>query len=68
MTLRTTDLTPNIGTLVETDTATLVSGAASAEICALIQQRGVLVLRGCPMDDDQQLQFTRTLGPVLDEK
>ncbi len=68
MALKTTDLTSNIGTLVETDTATLVSGAVSAEICALIQQRGVLVLRGCPMDDAQQLQFTRTLGPVLDEK
>jgi len=68
MPLKTTDLTLSIGTLVETDTATLVSGAASAEICALIQQRGVLVLRGCPMDDDQQLAFTRTLGPVLGEK
>ena len=68
MPLKTTDLTPNIGTLVETDTVTLVSGAAAAEICALIQRRGVLVLRGCPMDDAQQLDFTRTLGPVLDEK
>jgi alpha-ketoglutarate-dependent taurine dioxygenase len=68
MPLKTTDLTPAIGTLVEIDTATLVSGAASAEICALIQRRGVLVLRGCAMDDDQQLTFTRTLGPVLGEK
>ncbi|MEO6715742.1 MAG: TauD/TfdA family dioxygenase [Novosphingobium sp.] len=68
MPLKTTDLTPSIGTLVETDVATLVSGAASAEICALIQQRGVLVLRGCAMDDAEQLAFTRTLGPVLDDK
>src|SRR5258706_6318367 len=68
MALKTTDLTPAIGTLVETDAATLIGGAASAEICELVQSRGVLVLRGCPMDDDQQLAFTRTLGPVLDEK
>lgn len=68
MPLKTNDLTPNIGTLVETDAATLVSGAVSTEICALIQQRGVLVLRGCAMNDAEQLAFTRTLGPVLDEK
>ena len=68
MAFKTSDLTPSIGTLIETDTATLVSGAASAQICALVQQRGVLVLRGCAMDDAEQLAFTRTLGPVLDEK
>ena len=68
MALKTTDLTPCIGTMVETDIATLVSGAASPEICKLVQHRGVLVIRGLDMDDDQQLAFTRTLGPVLDEK
>jgi alpha-ketoglutarate-dependent taurine dioxygenase len=68
MALKTSDLTPKIGTLVETDAATLISGAVSAEICELVQSRGVLVLRGCAMDDYQQLAFTRTLGPVLDEK
>ena len=68
MALKTTNLTPCIGTMVETDIATLVSGAASPEICELVQHRGVLVIRGLDMDDDQQLAFTRTLGPVLDEK
>ena len=68
MALKTTDLTPCIGSLVETDVATLVSGAAAAEICELVQHRGVLVIRGLDLDDDQQLAFTRTLGPVLDEK
>ena len=66
--LTTRDLTPCIGSLVETDVETLVSGAASAEICALARSRGVLVIRGLAMDDTQQLAFTRTLGPVLDEK
>ncbi len=68
MALQTTNLTPCIGSLIETDVDTLVSGAASAEIAELIQQRGVLVIRGLQMDDAQQLAFTRTLGPVLDEK
>lgn len=68
MGFKTKDLTPCIGTLVETDVATLISGDASAEICELVQARGVLVLRGCPMDDAEQLAFTRTLGPIFDEK
>ncbi len=68
MALKTSDLTPLIGTMIETDAETLVSGAASAEICELVQQRGVLVIRGLRLDDDQQLAFTNTLGPLLSEK
>lgn len=68
MALDTTDLAPLIGTMVETDLETLVSGAISEEICEMIQQRGVLVLRGLEMDDEKQLAFTRTLGPVQDDK
>ena len=68
MALNTVELAPNIGSLVETDVATLVSGAASAEIAELVQRRGVLVIRGLAIDDEQQLAFTRTLGPVLDDK
>lgn len=68
MPLKTTDLTPAIGTLIETDADTLVSGAASAEITDLIQRRGVLVLRGALLDDEKQLAFTNTLGSLLSEK
>jgi alpha-ketoglutarate-dependent taurine dioxygenase len=68
MAIKTTNLTPCIGTMIETDVETLVSGAASPEICELVQHRGVLVIRGLDLNDDQQLAFTRTLGPVLDEK
>ncbi len=68
MALKTRDLTACIGAMIETDVATLVSGAASAEIGELVQDRGVLVIRGLELDDEQQLAFTRTLGPVLDEK
>lgn len=68
MALETRDLTACIGSRVETDLATLTSGDASAEIVDLVQRCGVLVIRRLAMDDDQQLAFTRTLGPVLDEK
>ncbi len=66
--LKTTDLTPLIGTLVETDVESLVSGAASAEIAELVQRRGVLVIRGAVLDDARQLAFTDTLGPLLSDK
>ena len=68
MAIKTTDLTTCIGTLIEADIATLTSGSAAQDICELVQNRGVLVIRGLDMDDAQQLAFTRTLGPVLDEK
>lgn len=68
MALKTTDLTPSIGTRIDTDVATLVSGAASAEIADLVQRRGVVLIRGLRMDDEQQLAFTNTLGPLLSEK
>ncbi|MBW8753231.1 MAG: TauD/TfdA family dioxygenase [Sphingomonadales bacterium] len=66
MGLETTDLTPRIGTLVESDLATLLSGARAGELRELAEARGVLVIRGAEMDDAQQLAFTRTLGPVFD--
>lgn len=68
MALKTTDLTPTIGTRIDTDVETLVSGAASAEIADIVQKRGVVLIRGLRMDDDQQLAFTNTLGPLLSEK
>ena len=67
MTLRTTNLTPRIGTRIDTDAATLVSGTAANEIRALLEQRGVILFRGLDINDEQQLAFTRTLGPTGDQ-
>jgi alpha-ketoglutarate-dependent taurine dioxygenase len=64
--MRTTDLTPRIGTLVETDLAALLAGRHADALRELAENRGVLVIRGAAMDDAQQLAFTRTLGPVFD--
>jgi alpha-ketoglutarate-dependent taurine dioxygenase len=65
MTFRTSDLSPRIGTRIETDLDTLLSGRHAAQMRELAETRGVLLFRGIAMDDAQQLDFTRTLGPVF---
>lgn len=64
MALTTVDLTPRIGTEIRTDIETLVSGSHAAQIRELLEQRGVLILRGLHLDKDQQLAFSHTLGKV----
>jgi alpha-ketoglutarate-dependent taurine dioxygenase len=66
MSFTTTELSPRIGTRIETDIATLLSGSHAAQIRELAETRGVLLFRGLDMSDEQQLAFTRTLGPVFD--
>jgi alpha-ketoglutarate-dependent taurine dioxygenase len=66
MRLETTDLTPRIGTRIHADLGTLLSGSAAAEIRALLEQRGVIVVRGLDLDDAQQVAFSRTLGSVME--
>jgi alpha-ketoglutarate-dependent taurine dioxygenase len=67
MALDTTDLAPRIGTQVNADRDTLLSGVAAAEIRALLEERGVLLFRGLEMDDETQMAFTRTLGSMGDD-
>lgn len=59
-----TDLTPRIGSAIETDLATLLDGSRSHEIRDLLDRRGVLVFRGIGITDDEQIAFTETLGSV----
>ena len=65
--LRTTDVTPRIGTVVETDVETLLGGTRAGEIRALLEERGVLVFPRIQLSDEQQVAFTRTLGRIVDE-
>jgi alpha-ketoglutarate-dependent taurine dioxygenase len=65
MGFKVTPLRPRIGAELETDKATLLSGAHAAEIRELLEQRGVIVLRELGLDDDEQVAFSRTLGEVL---
>ncbi len=62
MTFRTTDLSPRIGTLVEVDRDTLISGRATQDIRDLLEQRGVIAIRDMEVADEEQLALTRTFG------
>ena len=64
MTLETISLTPRIGTELKADAETLASGKYGAEIRELLEQRGVLIVRGIRMTTDQQLAFSHSLGKV----
>jgi alpha-ketoglutarate-dependent taurine dioxygenase len=66
MPLKTTELSPRIGSRVEIDLPPLLDGTAAAEIRSLLEARGMLLIRGLEIDDAEQLAFTRTLGPVGD--
>jgi alpha-ketoglutarate-dependent taurine dioxygenase len=56
------DLSPRIGTEIQTDKQTLLSGKLSSEIRTLLEQRGVIVFREINLLDEEQVAFTRTLG------
>lgn len=64
MTFTARDLTTRIGTEIETDVETLLSGKIANELRSLLTQRGVLLFRGLDIDDEQQVQFGRTIGNV----
>lgn len=64
MSFTTRDLTPRIGTQVEADVETLLSGSHADELRALLVERGVLLFRGLDITDDQQIEFARTIGTV----
>jgi alpha-ketoglutarate-dependent taurine dioxygenase len=66
MQLKTKKLEPRIGSLLEIDLDALLDGALAQQIRTLLEERGVLLIRGIEMNDEQQLGFTRSLGRVGD--
>lgn len=62
------DLAPKIGSEIIVNKDTLLSGAYGTRIRALLEQRGVLLIRAIHMTDEEQLTFTETLGPVVKEQ
>lgn len=64
MTIETIDLTLRIGSEIKIDQAELLSGKAAPDIRALLEQRGVVIVRDLPLDDVQHLALSRTLGAV----
>jgi alpha-ketoglutarate-dependent taurine dioxygenase len=62
MSLEIRELAPSIGTEVRIDRADLLSGKYAGEIRALLKQRAVLVFPDAPVNDDEQVAFSKTLG------
>lgn len=67
MSIVTRNLTPRIGSEVQTDVETLLSGAVSPMIRSMLEERGVVAVRRLNMSDEQQVAFTKTLGAIVDE-
>jgi alpha-ketoglutarate-dependent taurine dioxygenase len=61
------DLKPRIASELKIDKATLLSGVASTDIRALLEERGVVVVRQVNLTDAEQIAFTKTLGPIVNE-
>jgi alpha-ketoglutarate-dependent taurine dioxygenase len=66
MTFAATNLKPRIGTKIETDAETLVSGKHAKEIRELLELRGAIVFPRVNLPDEQQVGFAATLGGVVD--
>jgi alpha-ketoglutarate-dependent taurine dioxygenase len=60
----TQELTPVIGTRIDADRETLLCGKFGKELRALLQERGVLIFPRLSLTDDEQVEFTKTLGTL----
>jgi alpha-ketoglutarate-dependent taurine dioxygenase len=62
--LRKVELSARIGTEVRIDADALLSGEHGAEIRSLLEERGVVLFRELNLTDEQQSDFTQTLGAM----
>jgi alpha-ketoglutarate-dependent taurine dioxygenase len=65
MSFRSIDLSPLVGTEIQTDLDTLLSGAKAQQIRDILEQRGVVIFRKLFLDGPRQVAFAKTLGGVL---
>ena len=65
MTLRKVDLAPRVGTEINSDVETLLSGKHAAEIRETLELRGFLVFRELHLSEEQQQSFSKTLGNLM---
>ncbi|MBV2186165.1 MAG: TauD/TfdA family dioxygenase [Rhizobium sp.] len=68
MTFTTTNLTPRIGTEIKSDIPTLLGGKYAQDIRVILEQRGVIAFRELNMSDEEQVEFTKTLGTYAIEQ
>jgi alpha-ketoglutarate-dependent taurine dioxygenase len=67
MTFTTRDITPRIATEIRADKTTLLGGQHAAKIRELLELRGVLVFPRIEFTDEEQIEFTQTLGTFAPE-
>ncbi len=65
MTLKTVNLKPKVGTELQASREEFLSGVYASEIRELLEARAVLIIRGIHFNDDEQLQFAKSLGEVM---
>lgn len=65
--LHTREIKPGIGAEILADKAALLSGVHSDKIRELLETRGVLVFPKINFSDDEQVEFTKTLGTFAPE-
>lgn len=68
MKLNVKDLTPRIGSEIEVDADTLVSGSKAKDIREILERRGVVVFKNLDIDDDQQVAIAKTLGSLVESE
>ena len=61
------DLSPDVGSEITLDKRALLSGDHSADLRALLEERGVLVFPALNLTDAEQVDLTKTLGPMADD-
>jgi alpha-ketoglutarate-dependent taurine dioxygenase len=62
MSFETIQLTPRIGSQVMAPLEQLLDGSIAGALRSLLEERGVLLLRGLGMTNAQQIEFGKTLG------
>jgi len=65
MSLKTVNLKPKVGTELQTSREEFLNGTHATKIRDLLEERAVLIIRGINFNDDEQLQFAKTLGDVM---
>ncbi len=65
--LKATDCTPLIGSEIRLSKEVLLSGKYAADLRELLERRGVLAFPLVKFSDDEQVQFTNTLGKLAPE-
>lgn len=61
------DLSPKVGSEITLDKQALLAGEHGGELRALLEERGVLLFRELNLSDEEQVAFTKTLGPMAED-